>query len=197
MFRKIVSMVCVCAFLFTLVGASQAIVKKKVIVRKKVVVRKTVIKQAPAKVIVRPAPVVARPVVVTRPEPTGPRGGFYIEGGYGGGAGLVGLGLTRHFSEGFALALDANYGFGSGYSVILGRVGGELYLGKLFMGLAGAYANYSDKVGDIPGLSGNFDKGGHTGAELYLGYAFGFLRARLGYNTALAGGATASMMLFF
>ena len=193
MFRKIVSMVCVCAFLFTLVGASQAAIKKKVVVKKKIVVQKTVVKQkVTTKVIVRPAPVVA-----PAPVPTTPRGGFYIEGGYGGGAGLVGIGLTRHFSEGFALALDANYGFGSGYSVILGRVGGELYLGKLFMGLAGAYANYSDKVGDIPGLSGNFDKGGHTGAELYLGYAFGFLRARLGYNTALAGGATASMMLFF
>lgn len=196
MFRKLVSMICVVAFLFSLFGVSQAAAKKKVVKAK--VKKVKIIKKGKRPVfpkeetkVVKPVPV---PVVVAKPAMPGPKGGFLLEGGYGGGAGLVGVGYSRPFSERLSMVLDADYGIGNGYSVMLARVGGDFSFGNAFAGLAVAYTSYSAKVQDIPGLSGTFDKGSRFGGELSLGYSFGALKARLGYNTGLAGGLTASAM---
>jgi len=189
-FRKMVSIVCVLAFLFSLYGISQAAAKKKVVKMKVKIVKKGKRPTFPAEQtkVVKLAPIAAKPVT------TGPKAGFLLEGGYGGGAVMVGVGYSRPFSERLNVIMDADYGFGNGYSVILARVGGDFSFGNAFAGLAVAYTSYSAKVQDIPGLSGTFDKGNRFGGELSLGYAFGALKARLGYNTGLAGGLTASAM---
>jgi|GEM_PF-2176726 len=189
-----VSVVCILAFLFSLYGVSQAATKKKVVKAK---VKIKIVKKGKRPTfpvektkVVKPAPA---PVAV-KPVTTGPKAGFLLEGGYGGGAVMVGVGYSRPFSERLNLVIDANYGFGNGYSVIMARAGGDFSFGNAFAGLAVAYTSYSAKVQDIPGLSGTFDKGSRFGGELSLGYSFGALKARLGYNTGLAGGLTASAM---
>lgn len=181
---------CILAFLFSLYGVSQAATKKKVVKMKVKIVKKGKRPTFPAEQtkVVKPAPIAAKPVTA------GPKAGFLLEGGYGGGAVMLGAGYSRPFSERLNMVMDADYGFGNGYSVILARVGGDFSFGNAFAGLAVAYTSYSAKVQDIPGLSGTFDKGNRFGGELFIGYAFGALKVRLGYNTGLAGGLTASAM---
>jgi len=123
--------------------------------------------------------------------------GFQVGAGYGGGAGIIGVGYARPISESIGLVFDAGYGIGNGYSVIIAEASGIYSFGKAFAGLGLAATSYSNKVTDIPGLSGTFDKGTRFGAELFFGYSFGSLMGKIGYNTGLAGGLTAGASYLF
>jgi len=165
---------------------------------KKVAVKKTVVKKKVVEVKKPAAPKPAAPVAAPKPAPVvEKKGGVMVNGGYGGGAGIIGAGYGKWISETMGWSVDAGYGIGNGYSVMLAKVSGIYSFGKAFAGLGLAATSYSNKVTDIPGLSGTFDKGTRFGGELFLGYSFGSLVGKIGYNTGLAGGLTAGASYLF
>lgn len=116
--------------------------------------------------------------------------GFEIGAGYGGGAGILGAGYVIPTGR-FNLLIDAGYGMGNKYSVLIANFSGIKSFGENYLGLGVGMANYSEKVADIPGLSGEIDKGSKFGLGLFFGRVFGCLRAQVGYNSAL--GLTAGL----
>ncbi|KPJ65803.1 hypothetical protein AMJ44_09475 [candidate division WOR-1 bacterium DG_54_3] len=131
-----------------------------------------------------------RPRAAKRMGPKAKRGGFQVGAGYGGGAAILGAGYTIPTAR-LDLLIDAGYGLGNEYSVLSANISGVIPLGANYVGIGLGMANYSEKVKDIPGLSGEIDKGSRFGAGLFFGRCFGPLRAQLGYNSAL--GLTAGL----
>ena len=68
-------------------------------------------------------------------------------------------------------------------------------MGRFCIGLEGGMANYSEKVENIPGISGEIDKGSKAGVGIFAGTKLGMVRARIGYNSAL--GLTAAAVYKF
>jgi hypothetical protein len=104
--------------------------------------------------------------------------------GFGGGAGILGVGYAMPLG-GLGLLVDGGYGMGSKYSVLSVNLSGIFPFGDNYAGLGMGMANYSETVTDIPGVSGNIDKGSKFGFGLFVGRAFGPLLAQIGYNSAL------------
>lgn len=122
------------------------------------------------------------------------KGRFQIEAGYGGGAGILGVGYAMPMAS-FGLLVDAGYGIGNKYSVITANVSGILPFGDNYAGLGLGVASYSETVTDIVGLSGNIDKGSKAGFGVFFGTKLGMICAQIGYNSAL--GATAGAIYKF
>ena len=131
-----------------------------------------------------------RPRAAKRMGPKAKRGGFQVGAGYGGGAAILGAGYTIPTAR-LDLLIDAGYGLGNEYSVLSANISGVIPLGANYVGIGLGMANYSEKVKDIPGLSGEIDKGSRFGAGLFFGREFGRFRAQIGYNSAL--GVTAGL----
>jgi len=145
---------------------------------------------------------------ITRLEKTGPgpspkakgravgprKGGFQLSAGYGGGAGIIGAGYSIPIAA-INLEIGAGYGIGNKYSVMTAGVAGVFPLGNFCVGLEGGMANYSEKVENIPGISGEIDKGSKAGGGVFVGTKLGMISARIGYNSAL--GATAAAVYKF
>lgn len=112
------------------------------------------------------------------------RRGFQAGLGFGGGAGILGVGYAMPLG-GFGLLVDGGYGIGSKYSVLAVNLSGIFPFGDNYAGIGMGMANYSETVSDIPGVSGNIDKGSKFGFGLFAGRAFGRICAQIGYNSAL------------
>ena len=186
--KRIVPLIIISSLMLGLPGTSYSAVIEKTVVKTKVEVKTQVKVDSP-----KPVTVVKPVAVVVTPKPLEPwqKSGWFIVGGYGGGAGLVGAGYNLPITERLALSLDGAYGFGNGYSVIKGGVSGLWSFGRMCVGGGVVTTNYSETVTEIPGLSGNYDKGTWYGGEVFVGYTFGAIRLKAGYNTGLAGGLTA------
>jgi hypothetical protein len=126
---------------------------------------------------------------------TGKRSRLQAEAGFGGGAGMMGFGYRFAAFRGINILFNVFYGIGNKYSIVNGNISGIRSFGANFAGLIVGITNYSEKVTDIPGISGNIEKGSRIGAGLLLGRVIGPLRAQLGYNTAL--GLTAGVAYQF
>jgi hypothetical protein len=131
-----------------------------------------------------------KPRAAKRMGPKAKRGGFQVGAGYGGGAAILGAGYTIPTAR-LDLLIDAGYGLGNEYSVLSANISGVIPMGANYVGIGLGMANYSEKVKDIPGLSGEIDKGSRFGAGLFFGRSFGRFRAQIGYNSAL--GLTAGL----
>jgi hypothetical protein len=139
--------------------------------------------KAPPKkpIVVAPKPTPAvKPAAA--PSPIGDRG-FAAKGGLMGGAGAVELGYYLPVGP-LSCGIYAGYGVGNKYNEMVAQLEGIYKLSAVNIGLSIDYANYSEKVRNIPGLSGDTAKGAHTGIGLSLGKDFGKFDAKLGYSTA-------------
>lgn len=123
------------------------------------------------------------------------KGGFLLGAGFGGGAGIVGVGYRHPIMQNFDLTFNAGLGIGNKYSIVIAGVTGIMPFGNNYAGLEIGLANYSEKVTDLPGLSGTFEKGSRVGLGLFVGTPIGPVRAELGYNSAL--GLTAGAVYKF
>jgi len=127
--------------------------------------------------------VVVKEVVLTEASKRTP--GFLAKAGFGGG-GLMVLGGFVKPHESFDVLVDAGLAMGNQYSVMILDVAARVWMDERFAGLGLTYANYSETVTDIPGLSGNIEKGGKIGAEVFGGLMLQKdMTAQVGYNTAL------------
>ena len=123
------------------------------------------------------------------PSPIGDRG-FAAKGGLMGGAGAAAIGYIMPVGP-LSGGLYVGYGLGNKFNEMVAQLEGIYKLSAVNIGLSIDYINYSEKVRNIPGLSGDTAKGAHTGIGLSLGKDFGKFDAKLGYSTALGLTATA------
>ncbi len=138
-----------------------------------------------------PSPKARGRAVGPRERAVGPRErGFQLSGGYGGGAVIIGGGYSIPIAA-FDLEIGAGYGIGNKYSIVAAGVAGVMPLGNFCIGLEGGMADYSENVENIPGISGQIDKGSKTGFGVFAGTNLGIVSARIGYNSALGVTATA------
>ncbi len=126
--------------------------------------------------------VVIREVVVERGKSTSIGGNIM----YGGGAGGVGFDLIRPVNEEVNFRIGIGYLQGNQYNVMTaGLAVTRLFIDK-YVGLGVDYGSYSQTVADIPGLSGNIAKGGHTGAGIFVGISLDDSKnLEVGYSSAL------------
>ena len=117
-----------------------------------------------------------------------------LGGGLNGGAGAITVGYTIPSAR-FDLILNAGYGLGKNYSLLILQAGGSFSVRNLPVVLTLDFASYSEKVRNLPGISGDIAKGGKIGPGISLGKSFGRWDARLGYSTAL--GVTANPIYKF
>ena len=113
------------------------------------------------------------------------RGGFLVGGGFGGGAAVLKAGYSYPVAQNFDLGLTAGFGIGNEYTIVMGGAFGKILFGNFYTGIDLGYASYSETVTNIAGISGNIEKGGHFGAELFAGSKLGPIELQAGYNTAL------------
>lgn len=147
-------------------SASFAAPKKKVILPKKPLTVPTVTAPAP-----KPAPAAASDR------------GFAAKGGLMGGAGAAVIGYVMPIGP-LSGGFYAGYGLGNKYNEMVVQLEGIYKLSAVNIGLSIDYVNYSEKVRNIPGLSGDTAKGAHTGIGLTLSKDFGKMNAGVGYSTA-------------
>ncbi|MGB9613866.1 MAG: hypothetical protein ACPL4K_06840 [Candidatus Margulisiibacteriota bacterium] len=112
------------------------------------------------------------------------KAGFLAGAGYGGGAGILSVGYALPLG-GVDLNFDAGYGIGNKYSILVADISSVFSFAENYAGLALGVANYSDKVTDIPGLSGIIDKGAKVGFAVFAGRSLGMINVQAGYSTAL------------
>jgi len=141
-----------------------------------------------AKPIKKPVKTIKSDVKVlklSKPEFT-PRRGLLVKAGLGGGAGAVELGYFFSSNPKIELNMDAGYGIGKNYYLLM-LEGTLLYkINPIFYtGLTLDLINYSEKVRSIPLMSGTVDNGSRIGVGLLAGRDFGKWGLELGYNTAL------------
>lgn len=142
-----------------------------------------------------PSPKARGRAVGPRQRAVGSRGrGFQLSAGYGGGAGIIGAGYYIPIAA-VDLEIGAGYGIGNKYSILTAGVAGVMPLGNFCVGLEGGMANYSENVENIPGISGQIDKGSKAGVGIFAGTKLGMISARIGYNSAL--GLTAGAVYKF
>jgi hypothetical protein len=92
--------------------------------------------------------------------------------------------------------IDAGMALGNQYSVVIIDIDGKISFGSRYLGLGFTYANYSETVADIPGISGNIDKGGKFGVDIFGGIPLDKqLNLQAGINTAI--GFTGSLLYSF
>ncbi len=136
---------------------------------------------APPAKVVKPEPKVVKkaPAAVSRSA-------LALEGGLGGGAGVIELVYRRDINKNISYSGGLGYGVGNKYGVLvldLARL--SMGMGAFSVGLGATYASYSNLVTDIPGLSGTIPNKSLFGIELMAGREFGKIGARLAYNSAL------------
>ena len=111
---------------------------------------------------------------------------FVLRGGLGGGAFMLGINYLYHIKGNFSLSPGIGYGMGNQLGIIKGELEGIFKYGQGFAGIDLTYANYSENVTDVPGLSGaTLSKGARTGIGIVAGVPIGIFQARAGLNTAL------------
>lgn len=113
-----------------------------------------------------------------------PKGRFQVGLGFGGGAGMLGVGYGM-LVAGLDLLLGAGYGIGNQYSVVTVGLAGVFPFGNNYAGLELGLASYSETVSDVLGVSGNIEKGSKAGIGIFGGTKLGMVDAQIGYNTAL------------
>lgn len=127
--------------------------------------------------------VIVKEVVLTEAKRTA---GFIGKLGFGGGGLLAAAGYTRPLNANADLIVDAGLAMGNQYSVMMVDLAAKIWREERFVGLGVTYANYSETVSDIPGISGNIEKGGKIGAEIFGGTMLDKQKSvQVGYNTAL------------
>jgi hypothetical protein len=148
---------------------------------------------APAKAVVSPAVPVVLPTPPAPPAPVESVKRIPIEIGYGGGAALVDIGYLFPLSgRPITLKVDAGFALGNAYNIILVQGQAEYAFNPTYFGgLSIDYANYSQPVANIPGVSGTIAKGANTGGGIFLGKNMDKYFAKIGYSTVL--GLTASI----
>ena len=123
--------------------------------------------------------------------------GWQLGLGYGGGA--IGLDLGYYIpGPGFDFLLDLGYGTGGvndKYYVGSLNLAAILPLGGRYLGLELGLANFSERVADIPGVSGQIAKGSKFGAGIFAGAKVGVWKVQVGYHSAM--GATAKAVYKF
>jgi hypothetical protein len=113
------------------------------------------------------------------------KAGFFLDGGYAGGAGMFKAGYLFTVRENLDLALAAGYGLGNGFSIMDVEVNGKMLFGDNFAGLEAGMANFSKSVKGVPGVSGTVNSGSNTGFGLFVGKKMGKVAVKAGYNTVL------------
>lgn len=104
--------------------------------------------------------------------------------GFGGGGLLLGIGYVMPVAR-VELLPNAGIGIGNGYTILSAGLAAVIPLGDACFGVEGGLVDYSARVGNIPGVSGNLEKGMSAGFGVFAGRKIGPVRARVGYNSAL------------
>ncbi len=137
----------------------------------------------------KPVPVVVPPSVIKVQEPVKPivsKSGWYEKMGLVGGSGMIEIGYYFPIDSKIDLNQDLGYGIGKDYYIVMYEMAGRYKLNPdYFIEAAVDLISYSDKVKDIPGLSGAIDSGNRIGYGLAVGRNFGKWSIDLGYNAAL------------
>lgn len=124
--------------------------------------------------------------------------GWLAEGGYGGGALQLGGGYRFPFRN-LKLVAKLDFGMGNEYTTVTAGLRAVFPVGPDFAGAELGVVDYSETVTDIPGVSGNIERGMQFGFGVFAGrpveLPFAKLDARIAYNTAL--GITASAIYSF
>jgi len=111
--------------------------------------------------------------------------GFWVEGGYGGGAFLMNTGYQREIVDDIKWFSGIGYGIGNQYGVGVVDLRVTVPREGIFGGIGVCYALYSERVADIPGISGTLPSKNLVGAELLAGARMENRTYQIGYNTAL------------
>lgn len=90
--------------------------------------------------------------------------------------------------------IEAGYAIGNGFGVIDLGISAKRNFDKNFIGGEFTLASYSQKVQDVPGISGTID-GTHLGVGVSAGTTIGSFLVGVGYNTALGIRADATYRL--
>jgi len=126
-------------------------------------------------------------VAGTKPQ-KGKRG-FEAEVGYGAGALQLGGGYGFTFRN-LNLVAGLSYGIGNSYSVMNAGLSAVFPFGDSFAGAQLGMTNYSARVADILGVSGNIEQGSRAGFGVFFGRPMsvpkiGKIAVKFGYNTAM------------
>lgn len=113
------------------------------------------------------------------------RAGFKLEGGYGAGALLLGIGYTVPFENNFGLRFDGNYYVGNQYSVVNVGFNTDYWSGMNFWGIGLGLVAYSHRVTDILGVPGIIGNESRINLNLCIGKVIEDWRLELGYGTVL------------
>ena len=126
----------------------------------------------------------AAPAPAKAAAPSGPAAPktLIVKGGLAGGAGLIAGELLMPVGP-MSVGGELGYAIGNNFSIIDAGVKGVYSLGAQFIGLEVNYAGYSKDVKEVPGLSGTIKSG--VGVGLVGGMPIGPVLAQVGYNTIL------------
>jgi hypothetical protein len=129
-------------------------------------------------------PSAPKKITAKLPAPSGDRG-FTLKTGLMGGAAAASIGYRLANAS-----LSAGYGSGNKYTEMISQIELSRELKYFDLGLSIDYVNYTSKVRNIFGLSGDIDKGPHLGIGLSLNKNFNKFNASLGYSTVMGALAT-------
>ncbi|HTY13260.1 MAG TPA: hypothetical protein VMD02_03620 [Candidatus Omnitrophota bacterium] len=147
---------------------------------------KAAVKPAPVNKVVVPVEVKAAPVsAVPAPEDRG----FIFNAGLMGGAAAAAAGYRLPLGP-LNASLSAGYGSGNKYTETIARFEMAKPCGPLNCELSIDYFNYSVKVRNLFGVSGDVDGGPHLGLGIYLNKNIDRIVLSLGYGTAAGALAT-------
>lgn len=113
---------------------------------------------------------------------------FFVEGGLGGGSGVIELCYGREISDNMMLSGGIGYGVGSGFGVVvLDPLRVNYNMGTFTVGGGLNYAMYSSaSITNVPGLSGKIPSQNIFGGELFAAKNIrDKISGRIGYSTAL------------
>ena len=114
------------------------------------------------------------------------KGRFMLQGGLGGGVFMTGIHYLLSQNNYFDLSTGVGYAIGNAYNIKKAEVTAGLKFGNRIIGAELTYANYSEDVIQVPGLSGVYIKrGGGVGSGIFVSMPLWGLQARIGYNTTL------------
>ena len=139
---------------------------------------------------------VTKSKVKTQPVTSKGQSGLQASVGLSGGSLMLGIGHRRTLQSNMDLVLDAGLGIGNSFSVLTAGVSGVMMFNENYAGLRLGFTSYSETVSNVPGLSGNVDKGGKIGLGIFGGKSFDKnIKAQIGYDTAL--GLNAGVVYIF